>query len=288
MVTQADVQGWAEGWDAVVGWIAARFGRAAPRRRAAAYVRGLRAPVARKNGWQLAEAVGDHRPDGMSDFLRRMPWEADAVRDDLQAYGVQRRGDHGAGLVWDETGGLKKGPKAAGVARQDRGSAGRIENRQIGVFLGYAGGHGGADRSGALPACGRGQDQGPPTASACSRCGCLRPQAEAGLARLARAQAANLPFSWITGDSVCGADSALRRWAARHRRGSVRAVTAGLGLRPVTNWRICPPPPGRGSAPARGPKGRAGMTGHGCRIRGAPRPSAARCGSGARWPSRMN
>src|SRR3954470_7636524 len=93
MVTQADVQGWADGLDGVVDRIAARFGRAEPRRRARAYLRGLLAPVERKNGWQLAEAVGDATPDGVQDFLSRVQWDADAVRDDLQAYVVQHLGD---------------------------------------------------------------------------------------------------------------------------------------------------------------------------------------------------
>src|SRR3954469_7284391 len=102
MVTQADVHQWAEGLDAVVGRIAPRFGRAEPRRRAAAYLRGLLAPVERKNGWQLAEAAGDRTPDGVQDFLSRAQWDADAVRDDLQAYVRQHLGDPDAVLVLDE------------------------------------------------------------------------------------------------------------------------------------------------------------------------------------------
>jgi len=86
MVTQSDVQGWAGGLEAVLDRIASRFGRAEPRRRAAAYLRGLLAPVGRKNGWQLAEAAGDATPDGVQDFLSRAQWDADAVRDDLHAY----------------------------------------------------------------------------------------------------------------------------------------------------------------------------------------------------------
>jgi SRSO17 transposase len=93
MVTQADVQAWADGLDGVVDRIAPRFGRPEPRRRARAYRRGLLAPVERKNGWQLAEAVGDATPDGVQDFLSRVQWDADAVRDDLPAYVVQHLGD---------------------------------------------------------------------------------------------------------------------------------------------------------------------------------------------------
>ena len=101
MTTRAEVQDWAEGLETVVSRLAPRFGRAEPRRRAAAYLRGLLSPVARKNGWQLAEAAGDRTPDGMQDFLSRMHWEADAVRNDLQAYVVQHLGDAEAVLVLD-------------------------------------------------------------------------------------------------------------------------------------------------------------------------------------------
>src|SRR3954453_2114358 len=93
MVTQTDVQAWADGLDGVVDRIAPRFGRPEPRRRARAYRRGLLAPGGRKNGWQLAEAVGDATPDGVQDFLSRVQWDAEAVRDDLQAYVVQHLGD---------------------------------------------------------------------------------------------------------------------------------------------------------------------------------------------------
>ena len=91
-------------------------------RRAAAYLRGLLAPVERKNGWQLAEAAGDATPDGVQDFLSRAQWDADAVRDDLQAYVTEHLGDADAVLVLDETGFLKKGIKSAGVQRQYTGS----------------------------------------------------------------------------------------------------------------------------------------------------------------------
>lgn len=96
-----DVRNWAAGLDELVSRIAPRFVRAEPRRRAAAYLKGLLAPVERKNGWQLAEAAGDRTPDGVQDFLARMRWDADAVRDDLRAYVVEHLGDPGAVLVLD-------------------------------------------------------------------------------------------------------------------------------------------------------------------------------------------
>lgn len=153
MTTQADVQGWAGGLDAVLERIAPRFARAEPRRRAAAHLRGLLAPAGRGNGWQLAEAAGDATPDGAQDFLSRARWGADAVRDDLHAYVTAHLGDADAVLVLDEAGFLKEGTKSAGVGRQYSGTAGRIETSQVGVFLGYASQHGHAllDRALHLP-----------------------------------------------------------------------------------------------------------------------------------------
>jgi len=101
MVTQSDVQGWANGLEEVVERIAPRFGRPEPRRRARAYLRGLLAAVERKNGWQLAEAVGDTTPDGVQEFLSRVHWDADAVCDDLQAYVVQHLSDPDGVAVLD-------------------------------------------------------------------------------------------------------------------------------------------------------------------------------------------
>src|SRR5512147_1219369 len=148
-----DATDWVGGLDALAARIAPRFGRVEPRRRAVAYLKGLLAPVERKNGWHLAEVAGDRTPDGVQDVLARMRWDADAVRDDLRAYVIEHLGDAGAVLVLDETGFLKKGTHSVGVQRQYSGTAGRIENCQIGVFLGYAGRHGHAliDRALYLP-----------------------------------------------------------------------------------------------------------------------------------------
>src|SRR3954447_10469360 len=93
MTDVSEAEGWAKGLDEVMARLAPRFGRVEPRRRALVYLRGLLAPVGRKNGWQLAEAAGDRTPDGMQDFLSRMRWDADAVRDDLRAYVVEHLGD---------------------------------------------------------------------------------------------------------------------------------------------------------------------------------------------------
>ena len=161
------------------------------------------------------------------------------MRDNPQAYVDQHLGDPGAVLVLDETGFLKKGLKSAGVARQYSGTAGRIENCQIGMFLGYAGRHGQAllDRALYLPADWV-KDTARRRAARIPAAIAFATKPKLGLALLEYAQQAAIPFAWIAGDSVYGADSTLRRWAERHRCGYVLAVTAGqyLGQRPVTSW----------------------------------------------------
>ncbi len=115
-----------------------RFAREEARLRAQAYLRGLLSPVERKNGWQLAEAAGDRTPYATQHLLGRADWDADAVRDDLRAYVVEHLGAPEAVLVVDETGVVKKGTASAGVAKQDVGCVGKVENAQVGVFLAYA------------------------------------------------------------------------------------------------------------------------------------------------------
>lgn len=137
-VDRKTVRSWTEGFDAVDGRIAVRFARSEVRGRAQSYLRGLLSGVERKNGWQLAEAVGDATPYGLQHLLGRANWDADGLRDDLRGYVLEHLGDEEAVLVVDETGFLKKGSKSVGVKRQYSGTAGRVENCQVGVFLAYA------------------------------------------------------------------------------------------------------------------------------------------------------
>jgi SRSO17 transposase len=118
--------------------IAPRFKRAEVRSRVGRYLRGLLAWVQRKNGWQMAEELGDPNAHGVQRLLAEADWDEEAVRDDLRTYVIEHLGEVGGILAVDETGFLKKGKKSAGVARQYSGTAGRRENSQIGVFLLYA------------------------------------------------------------------------------------------------------------------------------------------------------
>ncbi|GAA3289211.1 hypothetical protein GCM10020295_00600 [Streptomyces cinereospinus] len=129
---------WREMFDQIMARIAVRFGRVEARASARAYLLGLLSKAERKNCWQLAEQAGHARPGPMQRLLRYARWDADAVRDDLRAYAVEHLGTDGGVLIVDETGFVKKGRASAGVQRQYTGTAGRIENSQVGVFLAYA------------------------------------------------------------------------------------------------------------------------------------------------------
>jgi len=226
-----DGAAWSAEFAVLLQRVGPRFGRVEPRRRAAAYLRGLLAPVERKNGWQLAEAMGDRTPNGVQEFLSRVRWDPDAVRDDLRAYVGQYLGDPGAVLVLDETGFLKKGAKSAGVQRQYSGTAGRIENCQVGVFLAYASRYSRAliDRALYLPE-GWAKDDGRRAEAGIPDEVAFATKPKLGLAMLERAHTAGLPFAWVTADSVYGADHALRRWLQEHGLGYVLAVTRAQRL----------------------------------------------------------
>ena len=228
------MDGVAAAWATVLGEVharlAPRFLRAEPRRRARRYLDGLLRPVARKNGWQLAEAAGEATPYGMQRLLVGAGWDADLVRDDLRAYIADQLGDPAAVLIVDETGFLKQGAKSAGVARQYSGTAGRRENQQIGVFLAYAAPQGCAflDRALYLPEewtadRARCTAAGIPDATVFATKGAL------AQAMLARAFAAGVPAAWVVGDTVYGHD-ALRRWLEQQGRAYVLAVASDHGV----------------------------------------------------------
>ncbi len=212
----AEVARWAEGIDRVHGCIARRFRRAEPRRRALDYLWGLLSPVERKNGWQLAEQVGDATPYGVQRLLSTYVWDADLVRDDLRSYVVEHLADADAVLVVDETGFLKKGDKSVDVQRQYSGTAGRIENCQIGVFLAYASAKGRTllDRELYLPQVWvddreRRREAGVPEDVV------FRTKGKLAQLMLERAVESGVPFGWATGDEVYGSDRNLRRWLER-------------------------------------------------------------------------
>ncbi|OXM72240.1 IS701 family transposase [Amycolatopsis sp. KNN50.9b] len=225
MWVDEDVSAWAAGLEELFGRVAGRFFRAEPRRRARAYVRGLLAPLADKNGWTLAEVAGDTTPDGMQRLLNAAAWDADGVRDDVRAFAVEHLGAPDGVLVVDETGFLKKGTKSAGVQRQYSGTAGRIENCQLGVFLAYTTTKGRAlvDRELYLPKSWiadreRCRDAAVPDEVE------FATKTTLAKAMLARSFAAGVPARWVTADEAYGQDNKFRSWLEQHNIGYVVAV----------------------------------------------------------------
>jgi SRSO17 transposase len=210
-VTMAEVEDWAVGLEKVLERIGPRFARSEPRARAGVYLRGLLSAAERKNGWTLAEQAGDRSPDAMQRLLNHADWNADAVRDDLRDYVVEHLGDERAVLVVDETGFLKKGVKSAGVARQYSGTAGRIENCQVGVFLAYAtpAGRTFIDRELYLPKAWI-ADPDRCAAAGIGRDVEFSTKPELALALLTRALDAGVPAGWVAADEIYGQHAGLR------------------------------------------------------------------------------
>jgi SRSO17 transposase len=234
--TAGEVRQWAEELTTVSERIGLHFARSEPRQRALGYVRGLLSDVQRKNGWQLAEVLGETTPDGVQHLLARADWDAEAVRDSLTRYVGETLGHPDGVLVVDETGFLKKGTKSVGVARQYSGTAGRIENCQIGVFLGYATPRGRAllDRTLYLP------KEWTKDRKRCREAGVprgVRFATKLVLARrmIDRALAAGVPARWVTADSVYGSDYRFRKAQEDKGLGYVVGVrtdfTVPIGLR---------------------------------------------------------
>ncbi len=222
---------WPERFEELARRIASRFGRKDLRRRAEAYLRGLMGRVERKNSWQLAEASGDATPHGIQRLLGRANWDADAVRDDLRAYVVEHLGETDGVLIVDETGFLKKGDKSVGVQRQYSGTAGRIENCQVGVFLAYRSSRGAAflDRTLYMPKswtndASRRREAGVPEDVT------FATKPELARVMLRRARKAGVPARWVTADEVYGSDSQFRRLLEESGLSYVVAVTSAQRL----------------------------------------------------------
>jgi SRSO17 transposase len=243
-----DLDRWQRGFDELMLAIGVRFGRVEPRRRARAFLQGLLAGLPRVNCWTIAEHAGEQCPRAMQRLLGSAVVDADGLRDDLRGYVTGHLGDPAAVLVVDETGDVKKGTATVGVQRQYTGTAGRIENAQVAVYLVYAAPRGYAfiDRALYLPRSwtddpGRCHDAGVPADAGFATKPAL------ALAMISRAVAAGAPARWAAGDEVYGNDPKLRKGIAGHGLGFVLAVAkdhqipTAAGPRRAIDLAVCLP-----------------------------------------------
>lgn len=214
------------GLDTAFALVADRFRRPEVRLRARSCIEGLLSGLERKNGWSLAEYAGEDSPDGMQRLFNAAKWDVDGVRDDVRAYVIDHLGEADGVLVGDDTGFEKKGVHSAGVQRQYTGTAGKITNCQIGVFLSYATGRGRAvvDRELYVPRESWIADR--------QRCAAARIPDEIGFATkpqllqamIERAISAGVPFGWVTADEAYGDNGPLRRFLESKQVSYVLAV----------------------------------------------------------------
>ena len=220
--------------------LGALFGRPEPRRQAGLYLEGLLSAVERKNGWQLAEQIGDARPWRTQRVLSHVLWDEAAARDLCRDYVIEHLGSRDGVLIVDETGFLKKGEHSAGVARQYTGTAGRIENAQVGVFLAYASskGHALIDRELYLP-------QKEWCENAARRAAVSIPDAVTFATKpalagrmIGRVLDAGLRCAWVLGDEVYGSDRRLRMELEQRGQPFVLAIRSNEKLWSVLGDRL--------------------------------------------------
>jgi SRSO17 transposase len=233
-----DPSRWLAGLDDLLGGVAARMSRVEPRLRLRRFVVGMMAGLPRTNCWSLAEHAGEACPRGMQRLLSAASWDAEAVLGDVRDWVVAHLGEPDAILVIDETGDVKKGAATVGVQRQYSGTAGRIENCQVAVYLTYASskGHALIDRALYLPTSWAQDGE--------RRAAVGVPQDVEFATKPALAQAliadtlqAGVPAGWVAGDEVYGADAKLRTHLRHNGLGYVLAVAkshqiaTGIGAR---------------------------------------------------------
>ena len=190
------------------------------------YVKGLLGTSARKNGWQLAEYLGETTPYNIQQFIYRGRFSADALRDINRTYVAEKLGEADGVLIVDETGFLKQGKKSCGVKRQYSGTAGRVENCQIGVFLTYASkkGHSPIDRRLYIPEewakdTSRRNEAGIPETLI------FQTKPQMALEMIQEATAADVPYGWVSGDCVYGDYTDMRQWLEINHKGYVMSVS---------------------------------------------------------------
>ena len=234
-----EVAQWGRGLVALHARIAGRFERAEPREQALGYLKGLLGPIERKNGWQIAEWLGDRTPDRVQRLLAEAKWDADLVRDDLQVYVKDSLSDPQAVLALDDTGFAKRGEHSVGVQRQYNPSTKQVENCQVGVFLSYVSAIGSTflDRELYLPAEWMADHE------RCQQAGIpaqvrFATKPKLAQAMIMRARKAGLPFAWVVADSTYGSDPDLRMWLEKEQISHVLTVRSNEPVGVITEQGI--------------------------------------------------
>lgn len=265
---EADGRAWQQRLAQFTCWIGERVARVEPRRHLAHLISGMIAGLPRVNCWTIAEHTGEADPRGLQRLLATAVVDTDGLAADLRDYVVTHLGDPGGVLIVDETGDVKKGTATVGVAPQYTGTAGRVVNCQVAVYLAYATGKGYAflDRALYLPKRwtddpGRCAGAGVPSQVAFATKPALAKQL------IATAVTAGVPARWVAADEVYGADAKLRAAIATARLGYVLAVArthpvpTALGPRRVIDLATAPTWRGTGSPQDTAPKDRGCSTG---------------------------
>lgn len=215
-----------QGYEELVKRIRPVFTSEAGHQTAQKYLRALMSPIERKNGWQMSECLGEETPYAMQQFLYRGKFSTDELRDELRSYVGEKIGEPDGALVVDDTGFLKQGKKSCGVKRQYTGTAGKITNCQIGVFLTYAGskGHTPIDRRLYLPEewC---EDQERRHAAGIPESVRFQTKPQMALEMIQAATEASLPYTWVTGDCAYGDYRSIRQWLEEHGKCYVLCVS---------------------------------------------------------------
>ncbi|MFD5088897.1 IS701 family transposase [Kitasatospora sp. NPDC058406] len=233
-ISEVDARRWSDGLAGLHERFGHRFARSESRESALAYMRGLLAPLERKNGWTVAEEAGHDGPDRIQRLLNRIDWDTEAVLDDVRQYVVEHLADPGGVLIVDDTGFLKKGVRSAGVQRQYSGTAGRTENCQVGVFLAYSSGLGRTliDRALYLPKSWTDDRE------RCRSAGIDNGVEFATKVHLARAMVRRaiddeIPFRWVTADAGYGYS---KGWRYELEQADVFHVVATTRHDTVVTW----------------------------------------------------
>lgn len=228
--------GWERELAALKGRLCSVFRRSEARASCSAFIDGLLSGIERKTGWLLAEQAGLERPWRMQALLGRSQWDCEMMRAVVFDYVIETLGDRSGVLVVDDTGFLKKGQHSVGVARQYSGTAGRIENCQVGVFAAYASRFGQAliDRRLYLPEAWA-KDAARRRAAHIPEAVAFATKPAIARAMLADALDRGVPCAWVLADAAYGGDYQTRRMLEERRQPYVLAIRSNHTLRMLTD-----------------------------------------------------